>query len=122
MKRISWTLTSYVLPDFKIYDKTTHNSSLQVPIDAQDRPSNNTYFIGIVPDTDPVEKLLCYHITEGKYIVVSYNYNSARLLQDVLSTDIYNIKVAEYEENGTTITKDNPSSIPVINSTITSIT
>jgi len=39
-----------------------------------------------------------------------------------LSTDIYNIKVAEYEENGTTITKDNPSSIPVINSTITSIT
>lgn len=122
MKRISWTLTSYVLPDFKLYDKITHASSMQTPISISSRPSDNTYFIGIVPNTDPQEKLLCYHTNGGQYIVVSYNYSSAKLLQNVLDTDLYNIKVAEYEENGTTLSHDNPVSIPVINSTITNIT
>ena len=114
MKRISWTLNSYELPDFKIYDKLSHTSSMQVPIASENRPPDNSYFIGTVPNTDPVEKLLCYHTTSGQYIVISYNYSSARLFQDVLSTGMYEIEVAGYNPDGETITKQNPPSVPII--------
>ena len=69
MKRISWTLTNYVLPNFKIYDKSTSTSTQQIPITSP--PSDNTYFIGVVGTIEaPTEKLLCYHTTNGKYIVI----------------------------------------------------
>ncbi len=118
MKRISWTLSTYTLPNFNIYSKDTNSSSQQTPISSASRPSNNTYFISTPENTS--EKLLCYHVTDGKYIVISYNYSSAKLLQNVLDTDIYEIKIAEYENNE--IKHENPASVPVINSTITSIT
>jgi hypothetical protein len=111
-------LDTYELPDFKIYDKTTHMSSGQVPINVASRPANATYFIGIVPNTDPVEKVLCYHISDGKYIVVSYNYSSTKLLQDVLNTDMYETKkVLSYD--GENVQYPNPTNIPVINEDMT---
>lgn len=116
MKRLSWTLDTYELPDFKIYDKTSHVSSGQVPINISSRPGNNTYFIGTIPNTP--EKLLCYHITDGKYLVISYNYSSTKLLQSVIDTDLYEAKkVVVY--NGEVIENPNPTSIPVINENMT---
>lgn len=114
MKRISWTLSTFTLPDFKIYDTATNASSVQTPIDIGSRPTDNTYFIGIPTGTS--DKLLCYHTTLGKYIVISYNFSSAKLLQNVLDADLYNIDVVD------SAVDDNPDSIPVINSTITSVT
>jgi hypothetical protein len=106
------------LPNFDIYNTGTKTSSQQVPINIASRPANNTYFIGTPQGTS--DKLLCYHITDGRYIVISYNYSSAKLLQNVLDTDIYEIKIAEYEDNE--IKHENPDNIPVINSSITNIT
>lgn len=118
MKRLSWTLDTYELPDFKIYDKTTHTSSGQVPINVSSRPANNTFFIGLVPNTDPVEKVLCHHITDGKYIVISYNYSSTKLLQNILDTELYEVKkVVSYD--GESIEYPNPINIPVINEDMT---
>ena len=117
MKRLSWTLDTYELPDFKIYDNTSHFSSGQVPINTSSKPlGNNTYFIGTIPNTS--EKLLCYHITDGKYLVISYNYSSTKLLQSVIDTDLYETKkVVVYNEED--IENPNPISIPVINENMT---
>jgi len=102
-----------VLPDFKFYDRDTKTLGAQVPISSQNRPSNNTYFIGIVGS--PQEKLLCYHISNGQYIVVSYNFSSAKLLQEILDFDLYDIEIAEYENSE--IKYQNPASLPKMDTT-----
>lgn len=91
-----------------MYDKVNKKTGKQVPIVAP-FPPNNAYFIGKHED----DKLLCYHTTEGKYVVISYNFSSAKLLQNVLDVDIYSIKTVEYEVNE--IKGENPSGVPSIN-------
>lgn len=122
MKRISWVLSEFALPNFKIYDKGTKVILEQAPIDSSALPADNTYFIGVVTIVSPAstEKLLCYHISGGNYVVISYNFTAAKLLQDVLDLDLTNMKIAEY--TGQNLTYPNASSIPVINSTVTIVT
>lgn len=102
MRRTSWVLETYELPKFNLYDHATKLIGDQVPIDENDRPKNESYFIGI-PEGQTA-KLLCYHIKDGKYIVVSYNYNSAILLKNIKETlytdDDTNISIKkETDEN-----------------------
>jgi hypothetical protein len=101
------------LPDFKLYDKATKTIGVQVPIALGNRPTDNTYFIGIIGTIEsPTERLLCYHISGGNYIVISYNFSSAKLLQNIVDFDLYDLEVAEYE--GNEIKYPNPVSVPRI--------
>lgn len=88
MKRISWNLPVFSLPDFKFYKTSDKIKRGQTPITINEEhetlPTNNSYFIG----TSGGNKLLCYHISDGKYIVVSYNRNTEIIFKDII--DIYN--------------------------------
>jgi hypothetical protein len=120
MKRLSWVLDTYELPDFDIYDKDTQSLSGQVPIDASSRPPDGTFFIGIVPDTSPDEKVLCYHVSEGEYVVISYNYSASKLLQNVITYagDLYEEKkVIAYD--GESFQYPNPDDVPIIKEDMT---
>ncbi len=83
MKRISWNLPEVALPDFRFYDTDSKTKEGQTPI-TELILTNNSYFIG----TSGGNKLLCYHISDGKYIVVSYNRNTEIIFEDIIS--IYN--------------------------------
>lgn len=89
MKRISWDLPVFSLPDFNFYDADNKIKQGQTPITPVngELPIDNSYFIGTIGTTDG-NKLLCYHISDGKYIVVSYNRNTEIIFKDII--DIYN--------------------------------
>lgn len=88
MKRISWDLPVFSLPDFNFYDADNKIKQGQTPITPVngELPIDNSYFIGTIGTTDG-NKLLCYHISDGKYIVVSYNRNTEIIFKDII--DIY---------------------------------
>lgn len=83
MKRISWDLPEVALPEFRFYDTDSKTKKEQTPI-TETSLTNNSYFIG----TSGGNKLLCYHISDGKYIVVSYNRNTEIIFEDIIG--IYN--------------------------------
>lgn len=103
MKRISWDLPEFSLPEFKFYDTDDKTKKGQTPI-TEPIPTNNSYFIG----TSGSDKLLCYHITDGKYIVVSYNRNTEIIFKDII--EIYNggININDGSDS-------NPAAVSVIN-------
>ena len=111
MKRISWNLPVFSLPDFKFYDIIDEDTSDkikkgQTPITGTPLPANNSYFIGTTGNNI---KLLCYHISGGKYIVVSYNRNTEIIFKDII--DIYN-------KDGININVEsdsNPTAVSIIN-------
>lgn len=89
MKRISWDLPVFTLPNDKFYDIIDDDvtgdkiKKGQTPL-TEPLPVNNSYFIGTLDN----KKLLCYHISEGKYIVVSYNRNTEIIFKDIIG--LYN--------------------------------
>lgn len=83
MKRISWDLPEFALPEFRFYDTDNKTKEGQTPI-TEAIPTDNSYFIG----TYGGNKLLCYHISDGKYIVVSYNRNTEIIFEDIIG--LYN--------------------------------
>lgn len=89
MKRISWNLPVFSLSDFKFYKTSDKIKRGQTPITVtlptEKLPENDSYFIGT---TGSDTKLLCYHMSGGKYIVVSYNRNTEIIFKDII--DIYN--------------------------------
>lgn len=104
MKRISWKLPEFALTDFKFYNTSDKIKKEQTPINGE-LPANNSYFIG----TTGGNKLLCYHITDGKYIVVSYNRNTEIIFKDII--EIYNGGI-----NINTGSDSNPTEVSIINS------
>lgn len=90
MKRISWDLPVFTLPNDKFYDIIDDDDVTgdkikkgQTPL-TEPLPVNNSYFIGKLDN----KKLLCYHISDGKYIVVSYNRNTEIIFKDIIG--LYN--------------------------------
>lgn len=117
MKRISWDLDSYDLPDFVLYNKSDGETQGQKPISSTSRPGNETYFIGLIRNAtqEIIEKLLCYHITDGKYIVISYNFSAYKLLQTIIDSKLFELEIAEYEPDTEIIKYKNQIKIPKIN-------
>lgn len=109
MKRISWDLPVFSLPDFKFYDTDNKTKKGQTPITGtpETLPKDNSYFIGTIGTTDG-DKLLCYHISDGKYIVVSYNRNTEIIFKDII--DIYNGGIDINTESDS-----NPTVVSIIN-------
>lgn len=90
MKRISWKLPVYPITDFKFYDidnKTKNSQPNLEPNLEGDLPIDNSYFLGELKiSEDEYKKLLCYHISGGKYIVISYNRNTEIIFNDIITT------------------------------------
>lgn len=107
MKRISWNLPVFSLPNFKFYDADNKTREGQTPI-TEPLPTNNSYFIGILDGVNS-DKLLCYHISDGNYIVVSYNRNTEIIFKDII--DLYNGGI-----NINTKSDSNPAVVSIINS------
>lgn len=103
MKRISWKLPEFSLTDFKFYNTSDKIKKGQTPITGT-LPANNSYFIGTLDNN----KLLCYHISDGKYIVVSYNRNTEIIFKDII--EIYNGGI-----NINTESDSNPAVVSIIN-------
>ena len=110
MKRISWDLPVFSLPNDKFYDIIDDDDVTgdkikkgQTPL-TEPLPVNNSYFIGTLDN----KKLLCYHISDGKYIVVSYNRNTEIIFKDII--DLYNDGI-----NINTESMINPAVVSVIN-------
>lgn len=109
MKRISWKLPEFSLTDFKFYNTSDKIKKEQTPINGT-LPTNNSYFIGtLVRDNDESDKLLCYHISDGKYIVVSYNRNTEIIFKDII--EIYNggININTKSDSNPTVSIINPN-------------
>src|SRR5690606_5574417 len=109
MKRLKWDLNVYQIPHYVFYDSEDRLEKKQVPILKKVTeenpegtwPPDNTYFIGEPLDKNNAptgEKLLCYHTNNGKYIVVSYNYSSYKLLENVINSGIFDINMVDTEE------------------------
>ena len=115
MKRISWDLPVFSLPNDKFYVTGDKIKKGQTPItetllENETLPENNSYFIGtLVRDNDENDKLLCYHISDGNYIVVSYNRNTEIIFKDII--DIYNGGISIKKESDS-----NPTSVSIIDS------
>lgn len=109
MKRISWKLPEFSLTDFKFYNTSDKIKKEQTPINGT-LPTNNSYFIGtLVRDNDENDKLLCYHISGGKYIVVSYNRNTEIIFKDIIDT--YNGGI---DNDGININTESDSNLTVV--------
>lgn len=107
MKRISWNLPVFSLPDFNFYDTDSRTKKGQKPI-TEPHPINNSYFIG----TTGGKKLLCYHISDGKYIVVSYNRNTEIIFKDII--DLYSGGIDNDGININTKSDSNPTVVSII--------
>lgn len=112
MKRISWNLPEVALPEFRFYDTDNKTKEGQAPI-TEAIPADNSYFIGT---TGIDTKLLCYHISDGKYIVVSYNRNTEIIFKDIIN--IYKnvgININKGPDSNPTAVSINPTSVSIIN-------